>query len=97
MHLFFPVFSTSSLKIEKYFGALAVKIIYYIHLASVVFYRFLRSFFLFFKVSTTWYLPIYAPPARLWMTVRFAVSWLDLHTKVEELVPLVRCFALSGK
>ena len=93
LHPFFPVFPTFCLKIEEYFGSLAVKIIYYKHLASVVFHRFLGSFFLFFKESTTWYLPIYTPPAPPWIRVEFAVSWLDLRTEVEELVPLVRCLA----
>ena len=93
LHPFFPVFHTSCLKIEEYFDSLAVKIIYYKHLASVVLQRFLRSFFLIFKVSTAWYLPIYTPLAPSWSRIEFAVSRLDLRIEVEELVPLVHRLA----
>ena len=51
IHNFAPFvfcFSTSCLKIKKYFGALAVKIIYYEHLASVVSIVFFVFFFSFF-------------------------------------------------
>ena len=44
LHLSFLVFFASCLKV-KYFGALAVKIVYYEHLASVVVIRFLVFFY----------------------------------------------------
>ena len=93
LHPFFPVFPTSCLKIEEYFDSLAVKTIYYKHLARVVFHRFLGSFLLILKGSTTWYLPIYILLALPWSRVEFVVLWLDQRIEVEELVSLVRRLA----
>ena len=87
----FLFLSTSCLKIEEYFGAFGCQNYLLQTLCECCFPSFSRIFLFFFKVSTTWYLPIYTPPGPPWIRVKFALSWLDLRSEIEELVQLVRC------